>query len=317
MAAVRLIALHAPVVEKSELNAGPVKTAEIRASSDKVGDGVLTPSPRARPVDTTPTASIARLPENVKADTSTGTGSAEEKLSAAMSSALPASLRDAVIAGSPAAQYELAQRLFEGRGMPQDQQAAAVWFERAASLGLAPAQFRLGTLYSKGAGVQRDAAAAKRWYARAAEAGNARAAHNLAVLYAEPVGELPDYVEAAKWFRRAAEFGVRDSEFNLAILYARGLGVDQDFRRSWLWFSLAAAQGDADAAKKRDEIAAKMSPDALAAAADDLAKFKVSKSNPAANEVATPVGGWDGKAGAPPPSQTSSPSVVASPTSAP
>ena len=66
MAAVRLIALHAPVVEKSELNAGPVKTAEIRASSDKVGDGVLTPSPRARPVDTTPTTSIAQLPENVR-----------------------------------------------------------------------------------------------------------------------------------------------------------------------------------------------------------------------------------------------------------
>ena len=314
MAAMRLIALHAPIVEKSELNAGPVKTAEIRASSSKAGDFVPASPRGARPVDTTPTASITRLSESAKANTPTGT--AGEELSAAISAALPTSLRDAIGAGSSAAQYELAQRLFEGRGMPQDQQAAAMWFERAAASGFAPAQFRLGTLYSKGVGVQRDAAAAKRWYTKAAEAGNARAAHNLAVLFAEPVGEAPDYVEAAKWFRKAAEFGVRDSEFNLAILYARGLGVDQDFRRSWLWFSLAAAQGDVDAAKKRDEIAAKLTPDALAAAADDLAKFKVSKSDPAANEVAAPIGGWDGKS-APALSQTPSPSAVASPTAAP
>ena len=112
-------------------------------------------------------------------------------------------------------------------------------------------------------------------------------------MYAEPVGGTPDYVEAAKWFRKAAELGVRDSEFNLAILYARGLGVDRDLRQSWLWFSLAAAQGDADAVKKRDEVAAKMDPDALAAAANDLTKFKVAKPDPAANEVASPPGGWD------------------------
>ena len=232
VAALRLISLHAPVVEKSELS-GRLSRPPTSALHPTRLETFLSRLLRDRDqwIRRRPHRS-SRLSEAVKADLPTR--NAEEELSAAMSTALPTSLRDAVVAGSSAAQYELAQRLFEGRGMPQDQQAAAVWFERAASSGLAPAQFRLGTLYSKGAGVQRDAAAAKRWYARAAEAGNARAAHNLAVLYAEPVGETPDYVEAAKWFRKAAEFGVRDSEFNLAILYARGLGVDQDFRRSWL-----------------------------------------------------------------------------------
>src|SRR5208283_4087211 len=127
-------------------------------------------------------------------------------------------------------------------------------------------------------------AAAKRWYTAAARSGNARAAHNLGVMDAEPVGEKADYVEAAKWFRRAAEMGVRDSQYNLAVLYARGLGVAQDLRQSWMWFSLAAAQGDADAAKKRDEVAAKMDPDALAAAADALSKFKAMEPDPAAND---------------------------------
>ena len=146
--------------------------------------------------------------------------------------------------------------------------------------------------------MARDPAAAKRWYVKAAEAGNARAAHNLAVMNAEPpVGEKPDYVEAAKWFLKAGDLGVRDSQFNLAILYARGLGVEQDLRQSWLWFSLAAQQGDADAGKKRDEVAAKMDPASLAAAADALAKFKPVKPDPAANEVAAPLGGWDATPG--------------------
>ena len=138
----------------------------------------------------------------------------------------------------------------------------------------------------------------KRWYLKAAEAGNARAAHNLAVMDAEPAGDEPDYVEAAKWFRKAGEFGVRDSQYNLAILYARGLGVGQDLRQSWMWFSLAAQQGDADAGKKRDEVAAKMDPASLADAAEALAKFRPLKPDPAQTRsrprraAGTPGRGW-------------------------
>ncbi len=113
---------------------------------------------------------------------------------------------------------------------------------------------------------------------------------------AEAVGAKADYGEAAKWFRRAAELGVRDSQYNLGVLYARGLGVDQDLRQSWLWFSLAAAQGDAEAAKKRDEVAEKMDPDARAAAAELLSKMKVGKPDPAANDLGASDAGAPDKA---------------------
>lgn len=162
-------------------------------------------------------------------------------------------------------------------------------------------------MYEKGVGVARDLGAAKRWYLKAAEAGNARAAHNLAVMNAEPADGKPDYVEAAKWFRKAGEMGVRDSQFNLAILYARGLGVGQDLRQSWLWFSLAASQGDVDAAKKRDEVAAKMDPAELAAAADALGKFKIVSPDPIANEVAAPPRGWDAESASPSVGQSTPP----------
>jgi localization factor PodJL len=62
-----------------------------------------------------------------------------------------------------------------------------------------------------------------------------------------------------------------------------------------LWFSLASRQGDADAAKKRDEVAAKMDPIVLAAAQKALAEFKPKTPDPKANEAPAPAGGWDAK----------------------
>jgi localization factor PodJL len=291
--AVRLAGVHAPFLQRLEPEGRPVKAARTDSPSGKDFDFTQGAKTGARPVDTTPTASIPSPFEASKANVIAGPLPPE--LLAAIPVGLPRGLRDAVVAGSSAAQYELAQRLLEGRELPQDQHAAALWFERAAASGFAPAQFRIGALYQKGVGVSRDAAAAKRWYATAAEGGNARAAHNLAVMSAEPADEKPDYVEAARWFRKAAGMGVRDSQYNLAVLYARGLGVEQNLAQSWLWFSLAAAQGDTDAGKKRDEIAAEMDPEAISGAADELAKFKVAKPDPAANEVTAPPGGWDAK----------------------
>ena len=100
----------------------------------------------------------------------------------------PAALRQAALAGEPAAVYELAARAAEGRGMARDLALAAKLFEKAAVHGLVPAQYRLGNVYEKGLGVPRDLAVAKSWYQRAADKGNARAMHNLAVLIAEGVG---------------------------------------------------------------------------------------------------------------------------------
>jgi localization factor PodJL len=292
--AVRTVGVRAPFLQPSELDGQAVKSAKIETPPLKSAGPAGLKKPINPAIDRAPTASIpGQSPKPDAPGLPQESAPLPAGLMAAIPAGIPQALRDAVIAGAPAAQYELALRLFEGRGLPKDQSLAARWFERAASLGLAPAQYRLGSMLEKGIGVAPDRAAAKGWYLKAAESGNARAAHNLAVMDAEPDVDEPDYVEAAKWFRKAGELGVRDSQYNLAILYARGLGVGQDLRETWMWFSLAAQQGDADAVKKRDEIAAKMDPVSLAEAAEGLAKFKAVKPDPAANEVAVPPGGWD------------------------
>jgi localization factor PodJL len=194
--------------------------------------------------------------------------------------------------GDAAAQFELASRYADGRDIARDAKLAVLWFDKAAQQGLAPAQYRLGTLYEKGLGVERNEIVARDWYQRAAAAGNVRAMHNLAVMLAEGGDGKPDYAAAAVWFRKAAELGLRDSQFNLAILYARGLGVETSLVQSYLWFSAAAAQGDADAGKKRDEVAARLGAKDLETAKALAAGFRAETPVPAANDVATPPGGW-------------------------
>jgi localization factor PodJL len=212
-------------------------------------------------------------------------------------SEIGAGLRNAAIVGNPAAEYELALRYTEGRGVPPSLEEAVHWFERAANHGLAPAQYRLGSLYEKGQGVKKDLDAARRLYTAAATKGNGKAMHNLAVLYAEGISGDPDYRSAAQWFRKAADRGVPDSQYNLAILYARGIGVEQNFAESYKWFALAAQQGDKDAGKKRDEVAARLDAQSLAAARAAVQSFTAEPQPAEAIEVKAPPGGWEKPAG--------------------
>ena len=206
--------------------------------------------------------------------------------------ALPASLRSAAAAGDAAAVYEVASRAAEGRGLPPDPALAARLFEKAAAAGLVPAQYRLGSLYEKGLGVGRDPAKAKAWYEKAAERGNAKAMHNLGVLFAEGVDGKPDYGAAQRWFLAAAEFGVKDSQYNLAVLLARGLGVPIDLSQSYKWFAVAAGQGDQEAMKKRDEVAARLGATDLAAARALAEAWRARPANPTANEVPPSPQDW-------------------------
>jgi localization factor PodJL len=196
-------------------------------------------------------------------------------------------------AGNAAADYELAVRFAEGKGVTRDFKLAAKYYEKAADQGLAPAQYRLASLYEKGLGVAQDKLRAKSLYTKAAEAGNPRAMHNLAVLLADGNGK-PDYEAAATWFRRAAQYGVHDSQYNLAILLARGLGVQQSLVQSYQWFAVAADQQDVDAAAKRDEVASKLSASDLSVAKALAASFHPRTADLTATEVRAPTGGWDG-----------------------
>ena len=268
--------------------------------------GVLPPPQPLSPAPASPDPSASRdrtitgsvrLPSTPPASTPPASRNNEtEKIPAAITGGL----RAAASKGDPAAEFEVAVRLAEGRGIAQNFTAAAEWFERAAKQGLVPAQFRLGGLYEKGMGVRKDLEAARRLYLAASNAGHAKAMHNLAVLYAEGAEGKPDYQSAAYWFRKAADYGVTDSQYNLGILYARGIGVETNLAEAYKWFALAAREGDRESAKKRDELGTRLDQ-ATAAAANAAVRTWVAEPQPeAATQVKTPAGGWDGTPAAAP-----------------
>jgi localization factor PodJL len=196
-----------------------------------------------------------------------------------------ASLEAAANGGDAKAQFVLALRYAEGRGVDKDEAKAAALVTKAANSGLVVAQYRMGALYERGIGVTKNLPEAKKWYERAAVGGNRKAMHNLAVLHADGTGIGQNYAEAAKWFKQGADYGVTDSQYNLAVLYERGMGLDKNPTEAAKWFAIAAGQGDADAAAKLEQLKKTMNPVELANALQGAKAYQPKPIDPVANEV--------------------------------
>jgi len=68
-----------------------------------------------------------------------------------------------------------------------------------------------------------------------------------------------------------AEQGHADAQNSLGETYAQGLGVTQDYVYAHMWFNIAASLGSKDAARRREDVASKMTA-AQIAKAQELAQ---------------------------------------------
>lgn len=209
----------------------------------------------------------------------------------------PHSLRHAAANGDASAQFEVAARFAEGKGVKQDFEQAATWYQRAATQGLAAAQYRLAALYERGIGVKADVARAKAWYKRAAEQGNLKAMHNLAVLSAGS-GEspTPDHATASRWFAEAAAHGLADSQYNLGVLHENGLGVAKNYAAAYKWYALAARSGDKEAMRRRDLVQERLTPAAVKSADAEVATWQALPTDQLANDARAAGEAWKGRA---------------------
>lgn len=208
----------------------------------------------------------------------------------------PNSLRTAAANGDASAEFEIAARFAEGKGVTQDLKQAVVWYQRSAAQGFAAAQYRLASMYERGFGVKTDLARARVWYERAAEQGVVKAMHNLAVLSAGRDSGAPDYTTAAKWFAAAANHGLTDSQFNLAIMRDSGLGMDRDAKQAYKWFSLAAKAGDDEASRRRDSLKSKLMPQEVQEIEAELASWRAKTIDNAVNDPRVAGEAWKQRA---------------------
>ena len=80
---------------------------------------------------------------------------------------------------------------------------------------------------------------------------------------------------------------------------ARGIGFQANLAESYRWFALAAANGDTDAAKKRDEVAARLDQQSLTTAKLAAQTFVPEREPDEATSLKAPPGGWDHSPAAP------------------
>ena len=107
---------------------------------------------------------------------------------------------------------------------------------QAAQQGNASAQYALGIAYATGKGVPQEDAQALVWYRRAAEQGHEKAQHNLGLMYQNGEGTLKNNAEALIWYRRAANQGLASAQNNLGLMYKNGHGVPKDFAEAVAWY---------------------------------------------------------------------------------
>ena len=273
---------------KAQLNAFEASSAGTPAPVSPSGAG---------PGDTISGAEVFARRANNRAPQETGSiGPAAEaaRLGTALPPAAvgPNSLRVAAAGGDPSAAFEVGTRLAEGRGVTQDFEQAALWYQRAAARGFAPAQYRLATLLESGLGVSSDLSAARGWYLKAAEQGHAKAMHNAAVLSIGGDRGQTDYVAAIDWFTKAAEHGIADSQYNLGVLYETGLGSPRDLKLAYQWFALAAQAGDGEAVRRRDLLRARIATEDLQEADRAILSWRAKPADPLVNDPRTAGSFW-------------------------
>ena len=96
-------------------------------------------------------------------------------------------------AGDSQAQYNLGWMYKRGRGVPQSDETAILWFEMSAQSGHPGAQSTLGSIYYYGEGVTRNELVGARWFTLAAGQGNLRARSELEYMSYEGIGVSHGY----------------------------------------------------------------------------------------------------------------------------
>ena len=134
--------------------------------------------------------------------------------------------------------------LFNGEGIPKDEERAFKLFLKAANVGVPVAQLKIGLCYFMGRGVEKDTCVAAQWLQKSALGGDSGGQYWWGVFLRDGTGVAKNAGEAVRWFTKAADAGVVDAMVALAGCYRDGTGVVQDCCRAFELYSKARDMGN-------------------------------------------------------------------------
>lgn len=149
--------------------------------------------------------------------------------------------------GRTIAQTYLAFRFLHGVGIPKDEAKAVYWFEKAAASGDPAAAFNLARLLKEGRVVVANPARALELFKIAVREGVPGSRVELGEMLLTATGPERDFGEAALLFREAALLGNATAAYNLGVMHARGWGVAKDPAEALRWYERAAQGGEPNA----------------------------------------------------------------------
>lgn len=126
-----------------------------------------------------------------------------------------------------------------------DHRGAAILIRQAAVAGSLIATYEIGYLYENGDGVAQNKAMAVEWFGRCAAKNYPACDQSLGNFYELGDGGLAqNWITAAKYYSKAAAQGFGQAEFSLARCYEYGIGVPLDLKQAVAWYQRAAQHGE-------------------------------------------------------------------------
>jgi TPR repeat protein len=156
----------------------------------------------------------------------------------------------------------------DGEGTARDTKLAEEYFLRSAKQGNPKAMSDLSLYYWLGfIGCCPDRQKSLYWTAKLADFGDVAAAMELARIYASGDSVAKDEKTALAWALKAAKQDSVEAYLFLGNALERGQGAEKDPVEAYKWFNLAAFHREspkaAEAARRRDTIAAGLTPDQI------------------------------------------------------
>ena len=143
--------------------------------------------------------------------------------------------------GNPHAIKFIALGYKRGLGLPQDDEKAAAWRAKAASLAGADADVVfLDSMQSKETELQGEEEIFAE-FLRQANQGNARGFFYVSVAYTSGTGVARNYIKAEKWAREAAELGLTSGIRHLGLFHQLGQGLPKNRIEAQKWYYILNA----------------------------------------------------------------------------
>ena len=163
--------------------------------------------------------------------------------------------------------------LISGNGHEQNPQLAMQYFEKASAGGNLLAGFMVGYAHYKGVLGQRDIAKAAKLIENAAVAGFDEAQYVLAQMYLNGQGFPQNYGAAVKYLNMAVSQGNVEAMLDLGDILAKGEKYSKDLYSAHIMYNLAVVRGASGAAKRRNEVEAKLKIDDLLQAQNEAGRY--------------------------------------------